>query len=127
MTKLSKKEYKKFCEDNHLRYAVDECYNPISPTKRRSCEDHLYWTGTENIGVFVERDSKAKYKHLKQKLLNLGCELNQDGDTEGTFYISRENVSNVAQLIRAKRNNVPDNIRKKMSERMSQRWENEQQ
>ena len=122
MTEFTKKEYKQFCEDNHLRYSMDDCYNPISPTKRRSYQDHLYWTGTENIGVFVERESKAKYKHLKEKLIRLGCELNQDGDTEGTFYISRNKVSDVAQLIRAKKNNVSVEIRKKMSERMSKRW-----
>ena len=125
MNKLTKKEYKKFCEDNHLRYAVDDCHNPISPTKRRSYQDHLYWTGNEEIGVFVERESKAKYKHLKEKLLRLGCELNQDGDTEGTFFISQDKVSDVAQLIRAKRNNVSVDIRKRMSERMAARWANE--
>ena len=125
MSKFTKKEYKQFCEDNHLRYSMDDCYNPISPTKRRSYQDHLYWTGTENIGVFVERESKAKYKHLKEKLIRLGCELNQDGDTEGTFYISRDKVSDVAQLIRAKKNNVSDEIRKKMSDRMAARWSNE--
>ena len=124
MNKFTKKEYKKFCEDNHLRYSMDECYNPISPTKRRSYQDHLYWTGQENIGVFVERESKAKYKHLKEKLLKLGCELNQDGDTEGTFYIARDKVSDVAQLIRAKKNNVSDEIRKRMSDRMAARWNN---
>ena len=124
MNKFTKKEYKKFCEDNHLRYSMDDCYNPISPTKRRSYQDHLYWTGQENIGVFVERDSKAKYKHLKEKLLKLGCELNQDGDTEGTFYIARDKVSDVAQLIRAKKNNVSDEIRKRMSDRMAARWNN---
>ncbi len=126
MTKWTKKEYKTFCEDQHLRYSMDECYNPISPTKRRSYQDHLYWTGQEDIGVFVERESKAKYKHLKEKLLKLGCKLNQDGDTEGTFHISRDKVTEVAQLIRARKNNVPDEIRKMMSERMSKRWENEQ-
>ena len=124
MNKLTKKEYKKFCEDNHLRYAVDDCHNPISPTKRRSYQDHLYWTGNEEIGVFVERESKAKYKHLKEKLIKLGCELNQDGDTEGTFFISQDKVSDVAQLIREKRNNVSDEIRKRMSERMTARWNN---
>ena len=124
MNKLTKKEYKKFCEDNHLRYAVDDCHNPISPTKRRSYQDHLYWTGNEEIGVFVERESKAKYKHLKEKLIKLGCELNLHGDTEGTFFISQDKVSDVAQLIRAKRNNVSDEIRKRMSERMAARWNN---
>lgn len=124
-TKFTKKDYKQFCEDNHLRYSMDECYNPISPTKRRSYQDHLYWTGQEDIGVFVERESKAKYKHLKEKLLKLGCKLNQDGDTEGTFYISKDKVSGVAQLIRAKKNNVSSDIRKKMSERMAARWKND--
>lgn len=124
MTEWSKKEYKKFCEDNHLRYAVDECNNPISPTKRRSYNDHLFWTGGQNVGVFVERDSKAKYKHLKEKLVRLGCVLNQDGDMEGTFFIAQDKVSEVAQLIRAKKNNVSDEIRKQMSERMAARWEN---
>lgn len=124
MTEWSKKEYKKFCEDNHLRYAVDECNNPISPTKRRSYSDHLFWTGGQDVGVFVERDSKAKYKHLKEKLVRLGCVINQDGDMEGTFFIAQDKVSEVAQLIRAKKNNVSDEIRKQMSERMAARWEN---
>ena len=68
----SYEEYKKFCEDNHLRYAMDDCNNPISPTKRRSYKDHLYWTGGNEIGVYVERESRAKYKHLKEKLIRLG-------------------------------------------------------
>ena len=61
---------------------------------------------------------------MKEKLLRLGCELNQDGDTEGTFFISRDKVSDVAQLIRAKKNNVSNEIRKMMSDRMSARWQN---
>ena len=91
MNKFTKKEYKKFCEDNHLRYSMDECYNPISPTKRRSYQDHLYWTGTEDIGVFVERESRAKYKHLKEK--GFEFEVNENyGEPfrPGTYRVKRD-------------------------------------
>ena len=74
--------------------------------------------------VALTAESRAKYKHLKEKLIRLGCEINQDGDTEGTFLISQNKVSDVAQLIRAKKNNVSEEIRKKMSERMAARWNN---
>lgn len=124
MSKMTKKEYKKFCEDNHLRYAVDDCHNPISPTKRRSYQDHLFWTGVQEVGVFVERESKAKYKHLKEKLVRLGCKINQEGDTEGTFFVSQDKAPAVAQFLKAKKNNVSDDIRQQMSERMAARWKN---
>ena len=42
---MDKKDYKNFCTENHLRYALDECNNPVSPTKRRKYDDHLYWEG----------------------------------------------------------------------------------
>jgi hypothetical protein len=70
----TKKDYKEFCAKNGIRYALDSCANPISPTKRRLYDDHLYWTGTDKIGVHIERPTKTRYNNMKKKLLDLGCD-----------------------------------------------------
>ena len=112
----TKKDYKNFCIENHLRYALDECSNPVSPTKRRRYDDHLYWDGTDSVGVAVSRETKTKYNNVKKKLLALGCVEAQDGDTEGNFIVSHEKAVEVARLIGATKNNVSSEHREKMRE-----------
>jgi hypothetical protein len=118
----TKKDYKNFCTENHLRYALDECSNPISPTKRRKYDDHLYWNGTATVYVAVSRETKTKYNNMKKKLLVLGCVEAQGGDTEGNFQVDPKYVFEVAKLIGATRNNVSAAHREKMRQRMQQRW-----
>lgn len=119
----TKKDYKNFCIESRLRYALDECNDPISPTKRRKYDDHLYWTGTDEVGVSISRETKTKYNNMKKKLLALGCISTQDGDTEGNFVVDPERAAGVARLIGATKNNVSQEHRKKMRERMQQRWQ----
>jgi hypothetical protein len=67
----SKNVYKNFCEENRIRYALDDCGNPISPSRvRKFGADHLWWTGTDDgkIGVSVERHTPATYKGIKKKI-----------------------------------------------------------
>ena len=118
----TKKDYKNFCTENHLRYALDECNSPISPTKRRKYDDHLYWGGADIVYVAISRETKTKYNNMKKKLLALGCVETQGGDTEGNFQVDSEYAFEVAKLIGATRNNVSAAHREKMRQRMQQRW-----
>ena len=102
---MNKKDYKNFCTENHLRYALDECNNPVSPTKRRKYDDHLYWDGSNSVGVAVSRETKTKYNNMKKKLLALGCVETQGGDTEGNFQVDPDSAFEVAKLIGATRIN----------------------
>ena len=120
----NKKDYKHFCEENNLRYALDACADPISPTKRRLYDDHLYWTGAENVGVYIGRPTRTKYNNMKKKLLALGCVESQGGDTEGNFIVNKELVRDVAALIGANKNNVSEKNRERMRQRMKERWKN---
>ena len=122
---VSKKGYKLFCEENHLRYALEPGGNPISPTKRRLHDDHLYWTGGEKVGVYIERPTKTRYNNMKKKLLELGCEIEvmQDADIEGTFFIDPKDARRVAALIGATKNNVSEKNRQKMRDRMNHKWD----
>ena len=54
---------------NNLRYKKDGCGDPISPSRKGLKTDQLYWTGTEEIGVYAERETKKKFTFLKQKLV----------------------------------------------------------
>ena len=119
---MNKKDYKNFCTENHLRYALDECNNPVSPTKRRKYDDHLYWDGSNSVGVAVSRETKTKYNNMKKKLLALGCVETQGGDTEGNFQVDPDSAFEVAKLIGATRNNVSAEHREKMRQRMLERW-----
>ena len=123
MKKWTKKDYKDFCERNNIRYALEEGANPISPTKRRKYDDHLYWTGTEEIGVWVSRPTRTTYNNMKKRLIALGCTLKQDADCEGTFFIEEERAYSVAALIGANKNNVSSENKERMRERMVKYWE----
>ena len=59
---------------------------------------------------------------MKKKLLDLGCEIAQDGDSEGNFLVDTGKARHIAILIGANKNNVSKENRKKMKERMQQRW-----
>ncbi len=124
MKKWTKKDYKDFCDRSGIRYSLEEGANPISPTKRRKYDDHLYWTGTEEVGVWISRPTKTTYNNMKKRLLELGCTINQDGDCEGTFMIGEHKAYMVAALIGANKNNVSDQNKEKMRERMLKYWEN---
>ena len=68
--------------------------------------------------MYVERETNTKYKHIKKKLLSVGCEVNQDGDNEGTFYIAKENVLVVAKLLGTTKNEISEEKRAAARDRM---------
>ncbi len=119
----SKTKFKKFCEENNLRYKLNECGNPISPSRvRKFSDDHLWWVGLDDgmLGVAVRRPTETTYNKIKRKLLAIGCTLSQDGDTEGNFFVSEKKAVKVAKLLHT-------NKRKgsaQRSKRMKEMWAN---
>lgn len=115
----SKNVYKKFCEENRIRYALDDCGNPISPSRvRKFSKDHLWWRGTDDgtVGVSIERPTPATYNGVKKKLLAAGCLLEQEGDSEGNFTVAEKDVLKVAEIIKATKKKGSVNRSKKMKE-----------
>jgi hypothetical protein len=119
---MTKREFKKLCKENNYRYKLDECRDPISPTRRRSHPDHLYWTGTKFIGVHVGRKTERKYNNIKNKLLALGCDPIQDCTTEGNFFVHKDDITPVAKLLGVERHKLSEAKRRELSERMRAMW-----
>jgi len=117
----SKTKFKQFCEDNNLRYKLNEIGEPISPSRvRKFSNDHLWWTGLDNgmVGVSVSRPTETTYNKVKRKLLALGCILSQDGDTEGNFFASEADAIEVAKLLRTNKRKGSS----KRSQQMKEFW-----
>mgnify|MGYP003643599558 CR=1 FL=1 len=119
---MTKDEFRAYCEENNLRYKKDTCGDPISPSRRGLKNDQLYWTGTEEIGVYAERETKKKFTFLKQKLLEAGARPNQDGDTDGTFMVSQSDALLIAKILGCFKNAMPEETRDKMSRLLKERW-----
>ncbi len=123
----SKTRFKKFCEENNLRYKIDECGNPISPSRVRKYSpcDHLWWTATDNgeIGISVCRPTPATYNTIKRKLIKLGCEMLQDGDTEGNFIATEAVAIEAAKLLRTNKRKFSE----ARSQRMKDFWVNKRE
>tara|TARA_R100000388_G_scaffold86964_1_gene66647 strand:- start:322 stop:693 length:372 start_codon:yes stop_codon:yes gene_type:complete len=119
---MTKQEFKDFCAENNLRYKKDGCGDPISPSRKGLKTDQLYWTGTDEIGVYAERQTKKKFTFLKQKLIEqYGLRPHQDGDTDGTFYATKEQAVNVASFLGCAKNAVSQATRDKMSRLLKER------
>ena len=122
---MTKEEYKQFCLDNNLRYTKDGCGDPISPSRKGLKTDQLYWTGSEDIGVYAERETKKKFTFLKQKLVEqYGLRLHQEGDTDGTFIATKEQAIRVASFLGCAKNAVSQETRDKMSRLLKERLYN---
>jgi hypothetical protein len=92
------RSFRKICDKFNLRYKLSDAGEPISPTRKRvSPLDHLYDLHDGSVGVHVSRDTKKKYTFLKNKLLKFGCEVIQDGETEGNFSVTQCNLLEVAK------------------------------
>ena len=121
----TKIKFKEFCDKYRLNYKLDECGDPISPTRKPALEDHLYWMGSdESVGVFIQRETECKYNHLKKKLVSLGCIVRQDGDTEGTLQIPYKKAWKVARFLGVAKNSYTTKQRKEASKRMKELWKN---
>ena len=119
---MTKQEFKDFWAENNLRYKKDGCGDPISPSRKGLKTDQLYWTGTEEIGVYAERQTKKKFTFLKQKLIeHYGLRLHQEGDTDGTFYATKEQAVKVASFLGCAKNAVSQATRDKMSRLLKER------
>jgi hypothetical protein len=122
---MTKNEFKEYCEKNNLRYKKDSCGDPISPSRRGAKNDQLYWTGTEEIGIYAERETKKKFTFLKKKLFDAGAKPNQDGDTDGTFMASQSDALVIAKILGCAKNAMTKETREKMSTLLKERWYND--
>jgi hypothetical protein len=123
---MTKQEFKEFCIENNLRYKKDACGDPVSPSRKGLKTDQIYWTGDDKIGVYAERLTQKKFTFLKKKLVDeYGLKLNQDGDTDSTFFATKEQALRVARLLGCAKNVVAQETRDKMSRLMKERMHND--
>ena len=123
---MTKQEFKEFCIENNLRYKKDACGDPVSPSRKGLKTDQIYWTGDDKIGVYAERLTQKKFTFLKKKLVDeYGLKLNQDGDTDSTFFATKEQALRVARLLGCAKNAVSQETRDKMSRLMKERLHND--
>jgi|TARA_R110002095_G_scaffold96925_2_gene84773 hypothetical protein len=123
---MTKQEFKEFCIENNLRYKKDACGDPISPSRKGLKTDQLYWTGDDELGVYAERLTQKKFTFLKKKLVEeYGLRLNQDGDTDSTFFATKEQALRVARLLGCAKNVVAQETRDKMSRLLKERLHND--
>jgi hypothetical protein len=107
-----------------LRYKLDECADPISPTRSKKYDDHLYCLYKEEcVGVYIKRESKRHYNYTKKKLLAMGCKIMQDGDLEGTLCVTQNKAVKVARFLKTSKNQMSKKRRKEARERMKALWE----
>lgn len=94
------REFRDLCEKYNLRYKPNEAGEPTSPTRKRvNPNDHLYYLSAFIVGVAVSRETKKKYTFLKNKLVKMGCEVLQEGDSEGNFSVPEKKLLEVAKLL----------------------------
>ena len=99
-TQKETRRFKNICEKYNLRYKKNEAGEPTSPSRRRNFpDDHLYDLCNGNIGVAVKRESSKKFTFLKNKLVRMGCEILQAGDSEGNFSVGENDLLEVAKLL----------------------------
>tara|TARA_R110002153_G_scaffold220382_1_gene372859 strand:+ start:302 stop:673 length:372 start_codon:yes stop_codon:yes gene_type:complete len=123
---MTKQEFKEFCIENNLRYKKDACGDPVSPSRKGLKTDQIYWTGDDKIGVYAERLTQKKFTFLKKKLVDeYGLKLNQDGDTDSTFFATKEQALRVARLLGCAKNVVAQETRDKMSRLLKERLHND--
>jgi len=123
---MTKQEFKEFCIENNLRYKKDACGDPISPSRKGLKTDQLYWTGSDEIGVYAERQSQKKFTFLKKRLVEeYGLRINQDADTDSTFIATKEQAIKVASYLGCAKNAVSQETRDKMSRLMKERLHND--
>ena len=123
---MTKEEFREYCNENNLRYKKDACGDPVSPSRKGLKTDQIYWTGDDKIGVYAERLTQKKFTFLKKKLVEeYGLRLNQDGDTDSTFFATKEQALRVARLLGCAKNVVAQETRDKMSRLMKERMHND--
>jgi hypothetical protein len=103
----------KFARTHNLRRAVlrDSCGEQLiilgKPPKPRP-EDcsHIFDNGDGRLGVSILVNSARAWRAAKDKLIPLGFELHQNGDTEGTLLFDPENEAQskaAKKIVKAKR------------------------
>jgi len=122
--KKIKNEFKTFCVKHNLRYKLDECADPISPTRSKKYNDHLYCLYKKgHVGIYIKRETVRHYNYTKKKLIAMGCEVMQDGDEEGTLCVAEGKAVKVARFLKTSKNQMSKKRRKEARERMKSLWE----
>ena len=119
----TKKRYREFCKKFNVRYKLDDCGDPISPSSKRKYGDHMFWMdSSDEVGVYIERETPKKYNFLRRKLVTAGCRVMQDGDIEGTLAIDYKNAAKIAKIIGSTKREVTEEQRRAAKERMQKYW-----
>lgn len=94
--------FKLFCKQNRFRFCMSEDNWPIAKSIGKWTEDQFFeGFGEGVIGIYVRRDTKMQYTHLRKRLVQkFGCEVRQDGETEGTFVINAWSAIPVAKHLK---------------------------
>jgi hypothetical protein len=120
---------KEFAEKHNLNVRRDSCGEetiPGKPSKAERVEDrsHVYDHGDGKLfGVCLLFASAKRWGNAKRRLLALGSELRQQGDTEGTLLFDPENEGMAKAALReagVKRRRIPSGAQLKVLERARQ-------
>lgn len=103
--KKYKDEYKAWCNTNRLRYAVDECGDPVSKTRsRRYPLDRLYCIYKHDmVGLHITRETPLKFRNVLRRLGLLEKYRPRRDDFEGNFQLSLESAVDVALKLKIKK------------------------
>lgn len=94
-----------FAERYRLKAKKDECGDPIIPGRL----GQIYEYGPEKFGCMVLAGSSRVWSAARRKLVVAGCQVIQNGDTEGTALFDPQDAVQArmeVQIIRAKRKRV---------------------
>jgi hypothetical protein len=94
-----------FAEKYRLKTKRDECGERIMPGR----VGQIYEYGAGRFGCMVMASSARYWNAARRKLVTAGCQVIQNGDTEGTALFDPEDANQVkvaTQVVRAKRKRV---------------------
>ncbi len=94
--------FKTFCESNRLRYRLAEDSHAVAVSSGKWKNDQFFdGFGKGIVGIYVQRETKTQYTYLKKRLIDkFGCEVTQDGETEGCFTVEAWQALPIAKHLR---------------------------
>ena len=94
-----KKKFREFAKANRLRLKRGEDGFPIVTARGKAYKNwHLYeGFGDEFVGLYIARDTQAKFKHSLRKVKKMGLNPYQEGDFEACFKIPYSRVWEIAK------------------------------
>src|SRR4029077_7652146 len=94
-----------FADNRRLRIRRDSCGEAIIAGKPRNAsrpeyQSHIYDNGDERFGVCLLCPTVGKWNNAAKRLLAIGLELVQNGDTEGTLLFTPDDRKKAKAAIR---------------------------